>query len=176
MTPEEIIEATRIHEGAGLLGTAPDWVTTRPFRAPHHTISDAGLVGDGTSSSVGPGEATIASHGVLFLDEVPEFGRGGLHSLRVALDDGFVQGGPAHAIARMPVVPQLVLAAMNPCPCGGAGRATRPCSCMPDGIARYIDRARALDRHARRGTQGREHVPRRRRRVPRDDRRSRHCR
>ena len=134
MEPEEAIETTRVHSVAGLLSHGPPLITTRPFRAPHHSISDAGLIGGGAIPR--PGEVSLAHHGVLFLDEIPEFKRHVLDGLRQPLEDGTVMLTRVSASLRYPARVMLV-AAMNPCPCGYYGDRTRECLCTPQQIRRY---------------------------------------
>ncbi|MEK6525444.1 MAG: YifB family Mg chelatase-like AAA ATPase [Nitrospirota bacterium] len=137
MEPEEAIEATRVHSVAGLLSDGRPLITTRPFRAPHHSISDAGLIGGGTVPR--PGEVSLAHHGVLFLDEIMEFKRHVLDGLRQPLEDGTVMLTRVSASLRYPARVMLV-AAMNPCPCGYYGDRTRECLCTPNQIRRYRSR------------------------------------
>ncbi|MDX2191739.1 MAG: YifB family Mg chelatase-like AAA ATPase [Gemmatimonadales bacterium] len=136
LTPTEALECTRIHSVAGTLPPGRGLLGVRPFRAPHATVSDAGLVGGGRHPS--PGEVSLAHGGVLFLDELPEFRRGVLEALRQPLEDGHVTIARA---ARRVTFPARVLlcAAMNPCPCGWAGVAGR-CRCAPDAVTRYRGR------------------------------------
>ena len=115
LSEDEAIETTRIHSVAGLLNARDGLVMQRPFRAPHHTISDAGLLGGGTNP--GPGEISLAHNGVLFLDELGEFPVSVLEALRQPLEEGVVRISRAAASATMPARFQLV-AAMNPCPFG----------------------------------------------------------
>ncbi len=131
---DEALEVTSIHSVAGLLGTSAGLVGTRPFRAPHHTASDAALVGGGSVPR--PGDITLAHHGVLFLDELPEFGRRALEALRQPLEEGVVRIARASGTVVFPAAFTLV-AAMNPCPCGYAGQASRPCRCTPMAVTRY---------------------------------------
>ncbi|HZS46597.1 MAG TPA: YifB family Mg chelatase-like AAA ATPase [Blastocatellia bacterium] len=133
---DEVLEVTSIYSVAGLLGNR-SLITTRPFRAPHHTISDAGLIGGGAIPR--PGEVTLANHGVLFLDELPEFDRSVLEVLRQPLEDGAVTISRAATSLTFPAKFMLV-AAMNPCPCGFYGDATRECKCTPLMIQRYISK------------------------------------
>jgi magnesium chelatase family protein len=134
MTEEDAIETTKIHSIAGTLDTKKGFLTTRPFRAPHHTISDAGLLGGGTNP--GPGEVSLAHHGVLFLDELPEFRRQTLEVLRQPLEDGHVTISRAAGSLTFPARFMLV-AAMNPCPCGFYGDSKRQCRCSVRQIENY---------------------------------------
>lgn len=136
-TLDEAIEITRIHSVAGLLPAGGALLGTRPFRAPHHTISDAGLIGGGSVPR--PGEVSLAHGGVLFLDELPEFHRHVLEVLRQPMEDGQVTLSRASARLTFPARFTLV-AAMNPCPCGHHGSPTRPCGCGPAAIERYRSR------------------------------------
>lgn len=131
---EEAIETTRIHSVAGQLARDRPLLTVRPFRAPHHSISDAGLVGGGTVPK--PGEVSLAHNGVLFLDESPEFKRGVLEGLRQPLEDGHVILTRASGTLKYPARFMLI-AAMNPCPCGYYGDRTRACICTGIQIRRY---------------------------------------
>ncbi len=133
---EEAIEVTSIYSAAGLTHDA-GLVRHRPFRAPHHTISGVGLVGGGRGPR--PGEITLAHRGVLFLDEMPEFGRATLDVLRQPLEDGCVVITRANRAVRMPARFTLV-GAMNPCVCGNLGRSDRPCACTPAMVAHYRSR------------------------------------
>jgi magnesium chelatase family protein len=134
LTPEECLEASRVHSVAGRLRPGEGLLTARPFRAPHHSISDAGLVGGGGLPR--PGEVSLAHHGVLFLDELPEFRRSALESLRQPIEDGAIHIGRARAAVRLPARFMLV-AAMNPCPCGRFGDPGGDCACTPDQVRRY---------------------------------------
>ncbi|NNE92462.1 MAG: YifB family Mg chelatase-like AAA ATPase, partial [Verrucomicrobiales bacterium] len=137
MTEEEAIETTKIHSVAGMIDSKNSFLATRPFRAPHHTISDAGLLG-GTSNPV-PGEVSLAHNGILFLDELPEFRRSTLEVMRQPLEDGYVTISRAAGKFTFPSRFMLV-AAMNPCPCGYLGDPKRACNCSPIQIERYRQR------------------------------------
>src|SRR5712692_4534328 len=137
MSLEEAIETTRIHSVAGLLDDSRGLVGTRPFRSPHHTISDAGLIGGGAVPR--PGEVSLAHHGVLFLDELPEFQRNVLEVMRQPLEDGSVTIARAAISVTFPARFMLA-AAMNPCPCGFFGDPTRECHCTPPQIQRYVSK------------------------------------
>jgi len=130
------LELTKIHSVAGLTGRA-GLVTERPFRSPHHTISDAGLIGGGTLPR--PGEVSLAHHGVLFLDELPEFDRSVLEVLRQPLEDQQVTISRASMSLTFPAS-FVLAAAMNPCPCGFWNDPTRECRCSPAQIERYVGR------------------------------------
>lgn len=133
---EAALELTKIHSVAGLTGRA-GLVTERPFRSPHHTISDAGLIGGGAVPR--PGEVSLAHHGVLFLDELPEFDRSVLEVLRQPLEDKTVTISRASMTLTFPSSFMLA-AAMNPCPCGFWNDPTRECRCTPLQIQRYVGR------------------------------------
>lgn len=134
MELDEAIETTRVHSIAGQLVPDRPLLMVRPFRAPHHSISDAGLVGGGTVPK--PGEVSLAHNGVLFLDESPEFKRPVLEGLRQPLEDGHVTLTRASGTIRYPARFMLI-AAMNPCPCGYYGDGSRPCVCTVPQIRRY---------------------------------------
>jgi magnesium chelatase family protein len=131
---EEAIEATRIHSIAGTLPAGRGLLTERPFRAPHHSVSFAGMVGGGAHPR--PGEVSLAHRGVLFLDELPEFHRDALEVIRQPIEEKRVTIARASGTALFPAHFQLV-AAMNPCPCGYLGDPRRPCQCSFSAIARY---------------------------------------
>jgi magnesium chelatase family protein len=131
---EEAVEATAIHSVAGMLSSDKGMVDRRPFRAPHHSISEAGLVGGGSRPR--PGEVSLAHHGVLFMDEFAEFRRGALEALRQPMEDGVVCISRARARAWYPARP-MVVAAMNACPCGYRGQSRERCRCTPSQVARY---------------------------------------
>jgi magnesium chelatase family protein len=134
LTLEEAIETTKIHSIAGLLGNGSAFCTTRPFRAPHHTISDVGLIGGSANPS--PGELSAAHNGVLFLDELPEFKRSTLEVLRQPLEDRRVVVSRAAGTVAFPANVMLV-AAMNPCKCGYFGDPKRECRCSPREVENY---------------------------------------
>ena len=137
MSLEEAIESTKIHSIAGMLNGERAFVATRPFRSPHHTISDVGLLGG--SATPTPGEVSLAHHGVLFLDELPEFKRSTLEVMRQPLEDGKVTISRAAGSLTFPSEFMLV-AAMNPCPCGYFGDLKRECRCSPVQVQRYRQR------------------------------------
>ena len=132
---EESIETTKIHSVAGLLPPGSGLLSSRPFRAPHHTISNAGLVGGGTIPR--PGEVSLAHHGVLFLDELPEFRRDVLEVMRQPMEEGYVTISRAARTLTFPARFTLA-AALNPCPCGYFNDDRRECTCTPPMISRYL--------------------------------------
>jgi magnesium chelatase family protein len=134
LTLEEALEVTRVHSVAGRLPPGVALLAARPFRAPHHTVSDAGLVGGGSPAR--PGEVSLAHHGVLFLDELPEFRRHVLEVLRQPMEDGSVFLSRAHTAVRFPSRFMLI-AAMNPCKCGFHGDGSDRCVCDAAEITRY---------------------------------------
>ena len=134
---EEALETTKIHSVAGVLEPNAGLVTVRPFRAPHHTISDAGLIGGGMVPR--PGEVSLAHHGVLFLDELPEFPRNVLEVMRQPLEDGNVTIARAAMSLTFPARFMLA-AAMNPCPCGFFNDKSRECHCTQPMIQRYVSK------------------------------------
>jgi magnesium chelatase family protein len=137
------LEVTRIHSVSGVLAPGGGLVRVPPFRAPHHSASVAGLIGGG-HGGIRPGEASLAHHGVLFLDELPEFQRAGLEALRQPLEDGYVHVARIGGRAVFPSRFQLV-GAMNLCPCGARGDGPAHCSCSPDRVQRYREKlSRAL--------------------------------
>jgi magnesium chelatase family protein len=136
LTFPEAIETTRVHSIAGVLAQGAGLLRTRPFRSPHHTISDAGMIGGG-SGTPRPGEVSLAHNGILFLDEFPEFPRDVLEILRQPLEDGTVSIARAHMTLQFPANFMLV-AAMNPCKCGFYGDTTRECRCTPAQIQQYL--------------------------------------
>ena len=137
LTLDEALEVTKIFSVAGLLGTANSLVTTRPFRAPHHSISNAALAGGGTTPR--PGEISLSHNGVLFLDELPEFRREVLEVLRQPLEDGHVTIARVAGTQTYPAQIMLI-AAMNPCPCGYYGDTVKSCSCSQQMISKYLQR------------------------------------
>lgn len=134
MTFDEALETTRIHSVAGLLKNGQPLLAIRPFRAPHHTISDVALIGGGQTPK--PGEVSLAHHGVLFLDEIPEFKRNALEVLRQPIENGDVTVSRAVASITYPASFMLV-SAMNPCPCGYLSDPKHQCTCTPGQIYRY---------------------------------------
>jgi magnesium chelatase family protein len=134
MSLEESIETTKIHSVCGLLAQGQAIVERRPFRDPHHTISDIGLLGG--TANITPGEVSLAHHGVLFLDELPEFHRSTLEVMRQPLEDGKVTISRAAGTMTFPSAFMLV-SAMNPCPCGYYGDPKRECRCSPGQVERY---------------------------------------
>jgi magnesium chelatase family protein len=137
MTFDESLEASKIYSVIGLLESNEGLLTRRPFRAPHHTISDAGLIGGGSIPR--PGELSLAHHGVLFLDELPEFKRGVLEVLRQPLEERRVTIARAQLTVTFPASAMLI-AALNPCPCGYLGAEGKVCSCARQEIVRYRGR------------------------------------
>ncbi|HUO58795.1 MAG TPA: YifB family Mg chelatase-like AAA ATPase [bacterium] len=134
---EEAIQSTKIHSIAGTLGKRKALMATRPFRSPHHTISDAGLIGGGTIPK--PGEVSLSHNGVLFLDEFPEFNKNVLEVLRQPLEDGLVTISRVQSSLTFPA--QFMLAAaMNPCPCGYYTDPSKECTCTPHQIQKYLSR------------------------------------
>ncbi|HTE19730.1 MAG TPA: YifB family Mg chelatase-like AAA ATPase [Armatimonadota bacterium] len=137
LTFEEALEVTKLYSVTGQLGRERALVTQRPFRAPHHTVSDAGLIGGGSIPR--PGEISLAHNGVLFLDELPEFNRQVLEVLRQPLEEGHVTIARAAASLSYPAR-CIFVGAMNPCPCGHRGDPLRACTCSDHQIARYLAR------------------------------------
>jgi magnesium chelatase family protein len=137
LTPEESLEVTRIYSVSGLLPPGTALLSRRPFRAPHHGVSAAGLIGGGTSPQ--PGEVSLAHLGVLFLDEMPEFPKSVLESIRQPMEDGFVEIVRVSGHVRYPASFTLI-AAINPCPCGYLGHPRRACTCTQKQIAKYRHR------------------------------------
>jgi magnesium chelatase family protein len=137
LTPAESLETTRIYSAMGRLAPGQALLATRPFRSPHHTISDAGMVGGGSTPA--PGEISLAHNGVLFLDELPEFNRKSLEVLRQPLEEGTVTISRALNSTTFPAAFVLV-ASMNPCPCGYLGDNRHTCKCAPPAVERYMGR------------------------------------
>lgn len=137
MTFEESIETTKIHSISGSMGAEDGLITTRPFRAPHHTVSPAGLSGGGTIPK--PGEVSLAHNGVLFLDELPEFSRASMEVLRQPIENGEITISRVSGTLSYPCDVMLV-AAMNPCPCGYFGHPTRQCICGQKAVTKYVSK------------------------------------
>ncbi len=137
LTMQEALETTKIHSVAGKLTRGSMLMTRRPFRTPHHTVSPVALVGGGSNPQ--PGEISLANHGILFLDEFPEFSRQVLEVLRQPLEDREITVARAKYTVTYPASFMLV-ASMNPCPCGYYGHPTKQCTCSPGQIARYMSR------------------------------------
>lgn len=137
LTLSEALETTKIHSVAGKLKNGSRLMTTRPFRAPHHTISPVAIVGGGSNPI--PGEISLAHNGILFLDEFPEFPRPVLEVLRQPLEDRHITISRARYTVDYPAGFMLV-ASMNPCPCGYYNHPTKPCTCPPGAVSRYLGR------------------------------------
>lgn len=135
LTKEEALEITKIHSVAGVLDMAKGVVTTRPFRSPHHTASNVSLTGGGRYAK--PGEISLAHNGVLFLDEMPEYHRDTLETLRQPLEDGVITVSRASGTVEYPAS-FILIASMNPCPCGNAGSKDLECTCSPAEKQRYL--------------------------------------
>lgn len=134
---QEALESTAIHSIAGILPTDMGLLPTRPFRAPHHTVSSVGLTGGG--NQIRPGEVSLSHNGVLFLDELPEFSRQAMEALRQPLENGKITISRASGSLSYPCS-FILVAAMNPCPCGYFGHPTRPCTCSGAIAQRYVSR------------------------------------
>ena len=134
LSRQEALEVTKIYSIAGLLPQNAGLITSRPFRSPHHTISSAGMIGGGSIPR--PGEVTLSHDGVLFLDELPEFGKATLEVLRQPLEDGVVTISRVHSSLSFPSR-MILIASMNPCPCGFNGDDAHACTCSPNEIKRY---------------------------------------
>ncbi len=137
LTLHEALETTKIHSVAGKLGTKATLVSTRPYRSPHHTISDAALVGGGSNPQ--PGEISLAHNGVLFLDELPEFKRSALEVMRQPLEDRKVSISRARSAVEFPSSFMLI-ASMNPCPCGYYNHPEKDCVCGPGVVQKYLNK------------------------------------
>ncbi|MGN0115647.1 MAG: YifB family Mg chelatase-like AAA ATPase [Acutalibacteraceae bacterium] len=137
MTFDEAIQTTKIYSVAGKLPDGKAMINRRPFRSPHHTVSSVALIGGGTTPA--PGEISLAHNGVLFLDELPEFPRQTLETLRQPLEDGVVSIARVSGTLTYPCN-TIFVAAMNPCPCGYFGHPTQKCSCTPQSVSRYLSR------------------------------------
>ena len=137
MSADEALETTKLHSVAGVLGGDVGLVTERPFRSPHHTASRVALTGGGSSAR--PGEISLAHNGVLFLDELPEYSRSTLEILRQPLEDGRVTVSRAARTVEYPARFMLV-ASMNPCPCGNLGSPSADCTCTPAQVSKYLSR------------------------------------
>lgn len=137
LTLQEALETTKVHSVAGITGKEVALVTRRPFRSPHHTVSDVALVGGGTNPM--PGEISLAHNGVLFLDELPEYKRSALEVMRQPLEDRKICISRARMSVEYPASFMLV-AAMNPCPCGHYNDPTHACTCSPGTVHRYLSR------------------------------------
>lgn len=135
LTYEEALECTKIHSVAGYLNEDDGILLTRPFRSPHHTATTKSLVGGG-SAPVRPGEISLAHNGVLFLDELPEYSRSTLESLRQPLEDGVISIARVNSNVTFPA-DFILCASMNPCPCGNYGSEDKICTCTPNQIAKY---------------------------------------
>ena len=140
MTEQESLETSRVYSVSGLLSSNSPLLKTRPFRSPHHTVSDAGLLGGGTDPR--PGEISLAHNGVLFLDELPEFKRSVLETLRQPMETGMITISRAAGSFDFPCR-FLFLAAMNPCPCGHFGDPRRACRCGAKRIQDYRAKIRS---------------------------------
>ena len=136
-TLQEALETTKIHSVAGKVEKNTSLLTQRPFRSPHHTISDVAMVGGGTFPQ--PGEISLAHNGVLFLDELPEFNRSVLEVLRQPLEDRYIAISRARFAVNYPASFMLI-ASMNPCPCGYYNHPERPCLCVPGNVQKYMNR------------------------------------
>jgi len=137
ITQQEALETTRVYSASGMLSGDNAMVAVRPFRSPHHSISEAGLIGGGTVPR--PGEVSLAHNGVLFLDELPEFRRSSLEVLRQPLEDGLVTIARAQGAVTFPARVMLV-GALNPCPCGYFSDSSRQCKCTPNEIQKYLSK------------------------------------
>ena len=137
LTFEEALDVTKIHSVSGILDNNIGIVTTRPFRSPHHTISQTSMIGGGINPK--PGEISLAHNGVLFLDELPEFERSTLEVLRGPLEDKYVTISRLYSKVEYPANFMLI-ASMNPCPCGYFGSTEKQCNCTPKSIEKYLNK------------------------------------
>ncbi len=137
MTYEEMLESTKVHSVTGLLNDEMPFISTRPFRSPHHTVSHVGVVGGGTTPQ--PGEVSLAHNGVLFLDELPEFAKKTLEALRQPIEDGNIVISRSGYKMAFPSKFMLVCA-MNPCPCGYFGSDQKECNCTQSSVKKYLDK------------------------------------
>ena len=137
LTLRESLETTRVYSAVGLLAKSQALIAQRPVRAPHHTATGPSLVGGGTNPR--PGELSLAHHGILFLDEFAEFPRNVLEMIRQPLEDGYVTVSRAKGTMTFPAE-FMLLAAMNPCPCGRKYKDTEQCRCTPGQIDKYMSR------------------------------------
>ena len=137
LTFEEALDVTKIHSVSGILDNNIGIVTTRPFRSPHHTISQTSMIGGGRNPK--PGEISLAHNGVLFLDELPEFERSTLEVLRGPLEDKYVTISRLYSKVEYPANFMLI-ASMNPCPCGYFGSTEKQCNCTPTSIEKYLNK------------------------------------
>lgn len=135
LTFEEALESTKIHSVAGILDSKKGFISERPFRAPHHTSTTVALTGGGNKAK--PGEVSLAHNGVLFLDEMPEYSRSSIEALRQSLEDGSIIISRNSQTIEYPSN-FILVASMNPCPCGNYGSVSKPCKCSPNQIAKYL--------------------------------------
>jgi len=139
LTKDQSIETSKIYSVCGLLNTSTDLINSPPFRILHHSISDAGMIGGGSSNNIRPGELSLAHNGVLFLDELPEFRRDALEALRQPLEEGIIRISRCNTHITYPAEIMLI-AAMNPCPCGYLSHPTKTCSCTPPQVQKYLSK------------------------------------
>ena len=135
MTLHEALETTKIHSAAGKIGNEGGLITHRPFRSPHHLASEVAIVGGGSSPV--PGEISLSHNGILFLDELPEFSRSVIEVLRQPLEDGVITVSRVNGTYEYPANVMLI-ASMNPCPCGNYGNKEKECKCTPQQIHKYL--------------------------------------
>jgi len=139
LTREQSVETSKIYSVCGLLNTSSKYIDSPPFRILHHSISDAGMIGGGSSSNIKPGELSLAHNGVLFLDELPEFRRDALEALRQPLEEGLIRISRSNAHVTYPAE-IILIAAMNPCPCGFLSHPTKTCTCTSPQVQRYLSK------------------------------------